>query len=169
MSIALRPTLPADLPYVLALETSRDNAPWVLPWPEERHRDALADPDVIHAVIVTKEDGRRIGYAIIAGLRNPHRSIELVRLVIDEKRKGWGRATLRLLKRKAFIEWGAHRFWLDVFSENARARSLYEAEGFTPEGRLREVVCHDGRFRDLVVMSVLQQETAAPEWSGEAP
>jgi RimJ/RimL family protein N-acetyltransferase len=164
MTIVCRATRSADLPSVLALETSSDNAPWVLPWPEARHRDALSNPDMRHVMIAAAADGRTLGYAIIAGLQNPHRSVELVRLVIGVKRQGWGRAALRALTTKAFAEWGAHRFWLDVFSDNERARSLYRAEGFTEEGVLREAVLCDGRLRNLVVMSVLK-----PEWSHEAP
>jgi len=38
MELKLRCTLPADIPYVLGLEREDANCPFIVPWPEERHR-----------------------------------------------------------------------------------------------------------------------------------
>jgi RimJ/RimL family protein N-acetyltransferase len=65
---------------------------------------------------------------------------------------------LRETKRFAFDELKAHRLWLDVKQTNARARQLYEAEGFTTEGVLRECLKTDGKYESLVVMSMLRGE-----------
>ena len=61
----------------------------------------------------------------------------------------------------AFRDLGAHRFWLDVKSANARALSLYRSEGFVEEGRLRESVRSGGGYDSLIVMSLLEPEYRA--------
>jgi RimJ/RimL family protein N-acetyltransferase len=40
--------------------------------------------------------------------------VELKRMVLQPKGQGLGRACVRLLKRMAFRDLHAHRFWLDV-------------------------------------------------------
>jgi RimJ/RimL family protein N-acetyltransferase len=68
---------------------------------------------------------------------------------------------LHAVIQKAFREFAAHRLWLDVFDDNARARHLYQSLGFVEEGVLRECIRWPDRFRSLVVMSMLEQEYRA--------
>jgi RimJ/RimL family protein N-acetyltransferase len=91
--------------------------------------------------------------------------VELKRLVLQTKGQGLGRRCVRLLKRMAFRDLHAHRFWLDVKQLNTRALALYASEGFVEEGRLRESVRITGGDADgydsLVVMSMLDREYQA--------
>jgi RimJ/RimL family protein N-acetyltransferase len=80
--------------------------------------------------------------------------------VIQDKGAGFGRAALRVAKKVAFDDLGAHRFWLDVKKRNTRAKALYDSEGFIVEGVLRESVRVENGFESLVVMSMLQPEFA---------
>ena len=68
---------------------------------------------------------------------------------------------LRVAKKVAFDDLGAHRLWLDVKTHNTRAKALYDSEGFVVEGLLRESVRTDSGFESLVVMSMLQSEFTA--------
>ena len=72
---------------------------------------------------------------------------------------------MRLLKRMAFRDLHAHRFWLDVKALNTRALALYASEGFVEEGRLRESVRISGdaptATTSLIVMSLLDREYQA--------
>ena len=79
---------------------------------------------------------------------------------MTEKRRGYGRAVLRLTMVQAFADHSAHRLWLDVKPHNERALALYRSAGFVEEGLLRDALFTDGRFESLIVMSVLR-----PEWS----
>jgi RimJ/RimL family protein N-acetyltransferase len=65
---------------------------------------------------------------------------------------------VRWLKRMAFRDLHAHRFWLDVKLLNARAQALYASEGFVEEGRLRESVRLAEGYETLIVMSMLDRE-----------
>jgi diamine N-acetyltransferase len=155
--IALRPTTPRDVSFVLRAERHPDNRPFIIAWSREQHTAALADPDLGHSII-EDSSGKRAGFAILAGLTNPHGSVELRRIVVTVKRKGIGRAALRALEHIAFHRRRAHRLWLDLKQHNDRARAFYEAEGFAVEGVLRECLRGERGYESLVVMSMLASE-----------
>lgn len=155
----------SDLDFVIALEHDQRNLPFISPWERVQHEGALRFPDFRHFIVEAGPDGARDGFVILQGCRNPHRSVELKRLVLQHKGQGLGRACVRLLKRMAYRDLRAHRFWLDVKQLNTRALALYASEGFVEEGRLRESVRISGDNADgydsLVVMSMLDREYQA--------
>ncbi len=138
--IRLRPTLASDIAYVLSLEQNAENLPFITPWERTQHEASIRFPDMRHFIVEGGADLEPVGFLILIGCRNPHQSIELKRMVIEGKGQGFGRAALRVAKRVAFDDLGAHRFWLDVKARNERAKALYDAEGFVLEGTLREAV-----------------------------
>jgi diamine N-acetyltransferase len=154
----LRPTMTSDLDFVVSLEQAQDNAALVTPWERTQHEAAIRFPDFRHFIVEGGEDLSAVGFLILIGCRNPNLSIELKRMVIQAKGAGFGRAALRVAKRVAFDDLGAHRFWLDVKKRNARAKALYDSEGFVVEGELRDAVKTDGGFESMIVMSMLQSE-----------
>ncbi len=81
--------------------------------------------------------------------------------------QGVGTAALRLLLGWCFDELGLHRVELSVFADNARARRCYEKVGFRLDGTLRQAQFTGGRFQDVLLMSVLEEEWRAAE--GNAP
>lgn len=159
-AVALRPTNEGDLAFVLNAE-GHEARRYVGQWTRERHREALADEDAAHMVLERRVDGSPIGYVVLLGLSDPGGSIDFKRLVVTEKGLGYGRVALRLVERLAFEDLGVHRLWFDVKEHNARARRLYESEGFVVEGVLRECLRRDGGYESLVVMSKLESEYRA--------
>jgi len=107
---------------------------------------------------MVEHKGERAGYVILRGLRSANRCLELKRIVIAEPGRGLGRQVLRAIIDKAFGELAAHRLWLDVYDDNHRARHLYRSLGFVEEGTLRDCIRCEGRYRSLVVMSMLESE-----------
>ena len=160
--LRLRPTMLSDLDFVTSVERDGRNLPFITPWERTQHEGALRIPDLRHFIVEIEGHGERSGFVILQGCRNPHRSVELKRIVLQPKGIGAGRACVRLLKQMAFRDLKAHRFWLDVKALNARALDLYRSEGFVEEGRLRESVriTIDGAdgYDSLVVMSLLDRE-----------
>ena len=73
-------------------------------------------------------------------------------------RIGYGQRALRILIKKAFEKYNAHRFCLDVFEHNQRARHVYQSVGFNEEGILRDAVKKEDRYFSLVIMSMLENE-----------
>ncbi len=160
--VRLRRTTEADADFVLQTEQDADNSPFVTQWSRQRHLAAIVDEDKAHLTVEAVDGERPAGYLILAGLTGPDRSIELMRIAVAEKRRGFGREALRLVARLAFETLGAHRLWLDVLEHNERARRLYESEGFVREGLLREAALVDERFESLIVMSMLEGEYSPP-------
>ena len=163
--LSLRPTLLSDLDFVISVESDQRNLPFITPWERTQHEGAVRFPDFRHFIIEAGEHGHGDGFVILQGCRNPHKSVELKRLVLQTKGQGLGRHCVRVLKRMAFRDLHAHRFWLDVKALNARALALYASEGFVEEGRLRESVRVSGDAADgydsLIVMSLLDREYQA--------
>lgn len=161
MNMRLRPTMLSDLDFVISVERDSANLPFITPWERTQHEGAIRFPDFRHFIVEAGPDYASAGFVILQGCRNPHRSVELKRIVLQPKGQGLGRACVRLLAQMAFRDLGAHRFWLDVKSKNERALALYRSEGFVEEGRLRESVRSGEGYDSLVVMSLLEHEHAA--------
>jgi RimJ/RimL family protein N-acetyltransferase len=169
--VSLRPTMLSDLDFVVSVEQDAANRPFITPWERTHHEGAVRFPDFRHFIIEVGPESKRSGFVIFQGCRNPHGSVELKRIVLAPKGQGLGRACARLLKKLAFTQLHAHRFWLDVKALNTRALKLYASEGFVEEGRLRESVRvniegADG-YDSLIVMSMLDREYQARVALGE--
>lgn len=154
--ISIRNTTEEDLEFVLQAENMPENAPYVAQWSRMQHIQAFDDSDVLHVII--ESENNRVGYAIVAGLQNSHKAIELKRIVVVEKGRGLGRKALELFKHLAFHELKAHRLWLDVREYNERAIHLYKSLGFQLEGLIRECLLIDGEYASHYIMSILEQE-----------
>jgi diamine N-acetyltransferase len=161
MNLRLRPTMLSDLDFVISVEQDAANLPFITPWERTQHEGAVRFPDFRHFIVEAGPAYERAGFVILQGCRNPHRSVELKRIVLQTKGAGLGRACVRLLAQMAFRDLGAHRFWLDVKSKNQRAQALYRSEGFVEEGRLRESVRSGEGWDSLIVMSLLEHEHVA--------
>lgn len=167
LRVRLRPTLLSDLEFVIQVETDSRNLPFITPWERMQHEGAVRIPDFRHFIVEAGPAYAAVGFVILQGCRNQHRSVELKRIVLqhDGQGQGLGRACVRGLKQMAFRDLHAHRFWLDVKSLNTRAQTLYNSEGFVEEGRLRESVRLTGNNADgydsLIVMSLLDREYQA--------
>jgi RimJ/RimL family protein N-acetyltransferase len=72
--------------------------------------------------------------------------------------KGYGREVTLLILKHGFEDLNLNRIYLYVFEENLRAIAAYKAVGFIQEGVLRNSVYKNGRFNNMLVMSVLHSE-----------
>ncbi len=169
--LRIRPTMLSDLDFVVSVEHDARNLTFIAPWERIQHEGAIRFPDSRHFIVEGGDAWEQVGFVILQGCRNPNRSVELKRIVLQTPGRGLGRACVRLLKQLAFRDLHAHRFWLDVRSLNVRALRLYAGEGFVEEGRLRESVRLTGvdspeGWDSLVVMSMLDREYQARVDSG---
>jgi len=140
------------------MERSSENADFIRNWSRDRHLNALTDENKAHWIVQTLAGNHITGYVIFIGINNPDKSIEFKRIVIDEKNKGYGRETVKIIKKVVFEKLGAHRLWLEVMENNPRARHLYESEGFIVEGIHRESLRLGDSYLSLDVMSMLVHE-----------
>jgi len=153
----LRLAAPDDIPAILAIERTPMAREFVGQWSEERHHAALVGGDARYYISET-EWGEVQAYAILRGIQETSRAIELKRIVVAVPERGLGRRIIEELMRIAFRELGAHRLFLDVYEDNARARHIYESLGFQYEGVMREAAHRDGHWCNLRLMSILESE-----------
>jgi diamine N-acetyltransferase len=72
--------------------------------------------------------------------------------------KGYGTEAVRLLAQYGFKTLNLNRIFLHVFENNARAIRAYEKAGFVHEGRERQAEFKDGKYIDVLRMSMLKDE-----------
>lgn len=159
-AITLRPTTAADLMFVRAAEQAADNAQYIRQWSPERHLQACHSDDERHWIVVAEND-QAVGYVILMHVQDADDNLHLKRIVIAEKGRGYGRATLEAVLAIAFGDLQAHRVWLDVMTHNRRARHLYESVGFVWEGCFREAAKTPQGYASMDVMAILRPEFMA--------
>lgn len=167
--VILTPLRPADSEILFQWINARDevilNAPYrVVHW--AAHEGWFADiqrrSDLVLFAIRDRESNELIGSCQLHTIQSVHRSAELQIRIGDTAARGRGRGTdaLRLLLRFGFGDLNLHRIYLHVFASNTRARHVYEKLGFRVDGQLRDAAFVDGRYVDIVVMSMLQTDHA---------
>lgn len=149
-------TLKSDIPKVISMENDIENSQFIFPNSKEEHIDLIDDDNIEHLLL--SKNNKTIGFVILVGLKNKNRNIEFRRIVIKEKGKGYGRMAIQKLKQHSFEKLNCHRFWLDVLETNRRARYLYQSEGFKEEGKLRKCVLINNEYKNLIIMSILENE-----------
>ncbi|MBA3075682.1 MAG: GNAT family N-acetyltransferase, partial [Anaerolineae bacterium] len=75
--------------------------------------------------------------------------------------QGLGREATLLTLKHGFEDLNLNRIFLFVFENNLRGIAAYKAVGFVQEGILREAIYKNGRYYNVLVMSVLHSE-----WKG---
>jgi len=83
----------------------------------------------------------------------------------DDQGQGLGSDMLRALLGFGFGQLRLERIWLDVYDANPGARRVYERVGFVYEGTLRHDAFREGRYLDVVRMSILADEWRAQQMS----
>ena len=168
MPVSLRLTTPDDLAFVTQAEQAEQYSGNIGLWTQAEHQAAFESADMSHFIIERDRDQCPVGYLILQDITNAHRNLQIRRIVVTEKGQGYGRQSLKHVKKLAFETYGAYRLWLDVKSHNPRAKYLYESEGFVVEGTLRDCVQLNEThqlYRDtgqqrvsLTLMSILRPE-----------
>ena len=105
-------------------------------------------------------DGVHIGMTGLHRARPEDRSAELGIMIGDKAfwSNGYGTDTMQTLLRFAFDQMNLHKVMLGVFEFNERAQACYRKCGFVDEGRFREEYFQDGRYWDVLRMSILRRE-----------
>ena len=110
--------------------------------------------------VETIAEGRLIGGVSLEHASPENRSA-ILGIALGDKtfwNGGYGTDAMRTVCRFGFETMNLHRIELEVFSDNARARRVYENVGFTAEGVHRDGLFKYGRYHDIVVMGLLESE-----------
>ena len=122
----------ADADFMQSVELDADNSPWVANWSLGWRITKLGDEDFLQTVI-EKMDGTPIGILIFRGMRTIQDKLELKRIALIEKGKGYGKEAIYLAQRLAFDVFRTPYLYLGTKDTNIRAQSIYKATGFTPD------------------------------------
>ncbi|TMF13168.1 MAG: GNAT family N-acetyltransferase [Chloroflexi bacterium] len=111
------------------------------------------------------KDGLHIGMCGLHHTSPENRHASLGIMVGDKSywSNGYGSDAVMTLLRFAFEEMNLNRVELGVFEFNERAIACYLKCGFVEEGRRREHYFQEGRYWDIIDMSVLRREFEAPQ------
>ena len=171
--VRLRPTRAADLDFIGRLQQDAALQLQVEPWERSQHEAALRFADFRHFVVESGAGLEPVGIAVLGGCLSPVGAIELKHLLVQPQSQDLCRSAMRMAKRLAFDELGAHRVWLYVAGRHAEGQALCEQEGFQLEGCLRDAMrgpgnkpAGGGDYDALTVWAMLQQEFAARRIQG---
>jgi RimJ/RimL family protein N-acetyltransferase len=135
--------------------------PYSLAWEEDWAKGAAKASEFGEARFAIETlDGVHIGNCGLHNGRPEDRHAELG-IMIGEKEywnRGYGTDAVGTLVRFAFEQMNLNKVTLGVFEFNERAQAVYQKLGFVVEGRAREDYYQDGRYWDIIRMSVLRRE-----------
>jgi RimJ/RimL family protein N-acetyltransferase len=117
-----------DVPFIMTTEQMDGYDAFVGRWDAAQHLAALDDDH--YAYFLARDAGRPVGFTIVRDWASPERATCVKRIIASSPGNGIGRRLLRAVVDTIFSDTHAHRVWLGVFPENARARRTYEAIGF---------------------------------------
>ena len=156
--LRLRRANATDLNFIMTLQYTPENSKFIAPFDENYHREIVnSDGSEKMDVIVEEiETGNSVGYFMLRKMDSP--CIEFTHVIIGRKGLGYGREALKLLLKWTFELKDFHRVWIDCKDYNKIALHLYESLGFVREGFLREIICTNGLYENLIVLGMLDNE-----------
>lgn len=113
---------------------------------------------VVQMMICDSASDKPLGSVYIRDIDRHHNKAEYGIFIgePDARGRGVGTAAAKLMLRYCFEEEGLHRVYLRAFSDNIQAVKSYEKAGFVREGLLRDDVCIEGQYRDIVWMAAIR-------------
>lgn len=122
----------ADADFMHSVELDEENSPWVGNWPLGFRIAKFGDRDFLQ-VIIEKENGTPVGFMIFCDMVKVKERMQLKRIAVIEKGKGYGKEALQLAQKLAFEVFGTKYLYLGTKAENLRAQSIYKSTGFLPD------------------------------------
>lgn len=116
---------------------------------------------VVQFIICIHEKDLPIGSVYVRDIDQVHHKGEYGIFIGEDYARGRGIGTraARLMIQYAFCELKLHRLFLRVFADNKQAIASYEKAGFSKEAYLKDDVCIDGQYRDIVLMACINDES----------
>ena len=123
--------------------------------------DALDRPDRMYWII--ELDGQPVGLANLVDISERHRRASWAFYLADPavRGRGVGSFTETFVLEHAFVELRLHKLCCEVLGSNDAVVKMHQKFGFVVDGVLREHIWKDGRFDDVVTLSMTADEYQA--------
>ncbi|MCH5274540.1 MAG: GNAT family N-acetyltransferase [Lachnospiraceae bacterium] len=173
-NIFLRPMTEADTDFIIRWRNSdavRKNFIYRELFTRQSHEHwietMVKTGRVVQMIICEKQDtdgatreGNPVGSVYIRDIDHTHHKGEYGIFIGKDNARGRGIGTLaaKLMIEYAFEELRLHKLFLRVFADNDRALGSYEKAGFRREAYLKDDVCIEGIYRDIVLMAVINEK-----------
>jgi RimJ/RimL family protein N-acetyltransferase len=119
-------------------------------------------PSSVGFCVERRSDHQLAGHVALFGITGKDRAAMFGIVMGPEfQNQGLGTQAARLMVDYGFAELGLNRIGLHVYAFNDRAIAAYRKAGFVEEGRIRQLVFHDGEFHDEVLMGILADDWRA--------
>ena len=122
----LKKTLSKELPLLKNLSTQKYIGKNLNPKSLQKFKDEFTQKEITFLNIISNTH-EIAGYII---LKQTDASVQLKRIVIDEKHLGIGTEVMQKFESYVLEHYGVHEIWLDVYADNKRAIGLYEKVGY---------------------------------------
>lgn len=127
---------------------------------ERWYENYLSNRNTAIRCAIVDENDEVLGLVSLLGIDRLNQSAEFNIMIGDTNNqgKGIGSFAVKEMLHHAFYDMNLQRIELTVLEDNARAKHVYEKNGFVYEGRKRKAVFKDGKFVDMLMYSVLRDE-----------
>jgi UDP-4-amino-4,6-dideoxy-N-acetyl-beta-L-altrosamine N-acetyltransferase len=163
-NIVLRPMTDADTDLIVrwrnqpfvrekmlrrALITTEGHREWI--------RTMVETGKVVQFIIIEKTNNRPIGSVFLRDVDYEFEKAEFGIFIGEEDALGLGYGTeaAEMMLDYAFKDLRLHKIYLRLLTDNEAAKKSYLKAGFQQEALLQEEVKLDGEFRDVLLMSVI--------------
>lgn len=142
---------------------------------EEQLFDNLPDPLFIsevhedmqrYKVGIKLDDGTLVGMMILFNISETHQKAEFGIRIIESRGVPVAAKAFVGFISDIFNKTPLNRIYMRIHSDNKRCLSNAERIGLRYEGTEREALCIDGKFKDVIVMSVLRSDYERGEQHG---
>ena len=163
--VTLRPLKIEDVKYTLELryDVEANKALIAYPFPvnienEKQWIENLyptGERENIYFAIEQNSSKDFVGYLSLRNINYINRNGDFGIILLKRFRgKGYSGEAMKLFFSYIFDQINLRKIQLEVLKENDKAIKIYESLGFNEEGILKEHIYQDGKYKDLVLMSL---------------
>jgi RimJ/RimL family protein N-acetyltransferase len=118
-----------DLEKFIVLDKQKDVYEFIIRYSLDEYIEFFNDSRIIYLTIF--DDRIVFAVYIILAVEDNNKSVEFKRIVIDEKKRGIGQTTIKLMEKFCNEELIVRRIWLDVFEHNKKGMHVYQKLGYS--------------------------------------